>query len=79
MSLKKLDDDEKLNQKLFVSGQLRPTVLINEAGLYTLIIRSYRPEAHAFKRWVYHEVLPQIRKTGSYSSVPALQTPSELP
>jgi prophage antirepressor-like protein len=40
--------------------------LINEPGLYRLIFQSRKPEAEAFKRWVFHEVLPSIRKTGSY-------------
>ena len=42
--------------------------IISEAGLYSLIIRSRKPEAKAFKRWVTHEVLPSIRKTGAYLS-----------
>lgn len=40
--------------------------IINESGLYSLILRSRKPVAKSFKRWVTHEVLPQIRKTGSY-------------
>jgi phage antirepressor YoqD-like protein len=44
--------------------------VINESGLYSLIFRSNKPEAKAFRKWVTSEVLPQIRKTGSYS-VPA--------
>ena len=40
---------------------------VNEAGLYRLIFISRKPEAENFKRWVFHDVLPQIRKTGSYS------------
>ena len=42
--------------------------IISEAGLYSLILRSRKPEAKAFKRWVTHEVLPSIRKTGAYLS-----------
>ena len=41
---------------------------VSEAGLYSLILRSRKPEAKAFKRWVTHEVLPSIRKTGAYLS-----------
>ena len=41
----------------------------NESGLYSLIIRSEKPEAKTFKKWVTSEVLPQIRKTGSYSAL----------
>jgi prophage antirepressor-like protein len=65
-AVEKLDADEKLTRKLFVSGQNRPIWLVNEAGLYTLIIRSNKPEAKKFKRWITHEVLPSIRKTGQY-------------
>ena len=39
---------------------------INEPGLYSLILRSRKPEAKAFKRWITHEVIPTIRKTGGY-------------
>ena len=42
--------------------------IVSEAGLYSLILRSRKPEAKAFKRWVTHEVLPSIRKTGAYLS-----------
>lgn len=62
----RLDDDEKLLRTLYVSDQNREVWLVNEAGLYTLIIRSNKPEAKQFKRWITHEVLPSIRKTGSY-------------
>jgi prophage antirepressor-like protein len=66
MALEKLDDDEKLTSKLLTSGQMREVWLVNEPGLYTLIIRSNKPEARKFKRWITHEVLPSIRRTGSY-------------
>jgi phage antirepressor YoqD-like protein len=44
---------------------------VNEAGLYSLILRSDKPRAKRFKRWLTHEVLPQIRRTGRYAQVPA--------
>lgn len=47
--------------------QNRKLLCVNEAGLYRLIFISRKPEAENFKRWVFHDVLPQIRKTGSYS------------
>jgi phage antirepressor YoqD-like protein len=47
-------------------------VTVTEAGLYTLIIRSRKPEAKNFRRWVTHEVLPAIRKTGAYSIAAAI-------
>ena len=64
MATKSLDEDEKLVQTLFVSGQNRPVTLINESGLYSLVLRSNKPEAKAFKKWVTSEVLPTIRKHG---------------
>lgn len=66
MSVATLDDDEKLTQALLVSGQQRCVWLINEPGLYSLILRSRKPEAKAFKRWITHEVIPAIRKHGGY-------------
>ncbi|MFA6012770.1 MAG: BRO family protein [Desulfobacteraceae bacterium] len=68
MSLNGLEDDEKLIQTLLVSGQNRSVWTINEPGLYSLVIRSNKPEAKKFKRWITHEVLPAIRKTGIYSA-----------
>ena len=68
MALSRLDTDEKLIQKLFVSGQNRDIALINESGLYALIMRSYKPSAKQFRKWVTAEVLPAIRKHGVYMS-----------
>ena len=48
-------------------GGKQSVSVVNEPGLYTLVLRSRKPEAREFKRWVTHEVIPQIRKTGSYS------------
>ena len=67
MSVSRLDDDEKLVQTFFVSGQNRQMVCINESGLYALILRSNKPQAKVFRKWVTSEVLPAIRKTGGYS------------
>lgn len=65
-----LDEDEVRRQEPVTtndgSGRVLPANLINEAGLYSLILRSRKPEAKAFKRWITHEVLPSIRTTGSY-------------
>lgn len=66
-ALTKLDNDEKLTVKLLQSGQIRDMWVINESGLYALIIRSTKPQAKTFRKWVTGEVLPQIRKTGTYS------------
>jgi prophage antirepressor-like protein len=66
-TLAKLDDDEKGIQILYTLGGDQEMMCVTESGLYTLILRSNKPEAKPFKRWVTHEVLPTIRKTGSYS------------
>ncbi len=75
MTMGRLDDDEKLSQALFVSGQNRRMWLVNEYGLCNLILQSRKPAAKAFKRWVTHEVLPQIRKTGGYIPLSAKLIP----
>lgn len=64
MALKRLDNDEVTKFNL---GGLRGEVnIINESGLYSLVMRSRKPDAHAFRRWVTGEVLPTIRQTGAY-------------
>lgn len=68
-SLKALDDDEKLTSEVLMSGQNRKAWMINESGLYNLIFRSNKPEAKTFRKWVTNELLPQVRRTGSYSAV----------
>lgn len=62
-----VDKDDKLMHQISASGQKRDVILINESGLYALIFSSKLPKAKEFKRWVTSEVLPSIRKTGSYS------------
>ena len=64
MALERLDDDEKAKLDLGLSGGL--TNCVTEPGLYSLVLGSRKPEAKAFKRWITHEVLPSIRKTGVY-------------
>jgi hypothetical protein len=66
-AVQNLDDDEKLVSPLVIAGQNRQVITISESGLYTLIFRSNKPEAKTFRRWVTHEVLPSIRRTGSYA------------
>lgn len=80
-ALADLDDDDKLKLtkaeidtlvsnegiKCSVDSRVQSLNLVSESGLYDLIMQSRKPEAKAFKRWVTHEVLPSIRKTGSYS------------
>lgn len=67
-SVERLDEDEKLIRKVFVSGQNREVIMVNESGLYNLIFRSNKSEAKAFRKWVTSEVLPSIRKTGTYTT-----------
>ena len=67
---RRLDDDERgVGQILPLNGKggAQETTIINEPGLYSVILRSDKPEAKNFKRWVTHEVLPTLRRTGSYS------------
>ena len=72
-----VDDDDKMkigevskgNETLRLPGNSKNTVFINESGLYSLILRSEKPQAKTFKKWVTSEVLPKIRKTGSYSAL----------
>lgn len=62
-----VDEDDSLKQGLTDSlGRMQETILINESGLYSLILSSKLPSAKKFKRWVTSEVLPTIRKTGGY-------------
>ena len=65
MALDRLDDDEKSKFNLGLSGG--ETNCVNEYGLYSLILGSRKREAKEFKRWITHEVIPQIRKTGGYN------------
>lgn len=61
-----VDNDDKLSSQIAMAGQMRNVVLINESGMYALIFGSKLESAQRFKRWVTSEVLPAIRKTGSY-------------
>ncbi|HEX6968734.1 MAG TPA: phage antirepressor KilAC domain-containing protein [Micromonosporaceae bacterium] len=66
-SLNLLDEDERDSIPVIDSmGRSQQTIIISESGLYSLILRSRKPEAKAFKRWITHEVLPAIRRTGRY-------------
>lgn len=66
-----LDDDEKGTHPVRTPGGVQNALVINEPGLYSLILRSKIEDAKRFKRWVTHEVLPQIRQTGRYETAPA--------
>ena len=65
-----VDDDDKLTERFVLSGQIRSVIIINESGLYSLILSSKLEQARLFKRWVTSEVLPTIRKTGKYQLQP---------
>ena len=62
-----VDEEDKLKYQISTAGQMREQILINESGVYALVFSSKLPTAKKFKRWVTSEVLPAIRKTGSYS------------
>lgn len=72
-ALRKLDDDEKGTEILRTPGGPQEMLVINESGLYTLIIRSSKPQARAFRRWVTADVLPTLRRTGRYEMRKAIR------
>lgn len=63
---RRLDDDEKGLREIQTPGGPQNLVTVNEPGLYTLIIRSNKPEAKKFRKWITSEVLPAIRRSGKY-------------
>lgn len=65
-----VDPEDRIKTMVFDGNQDKETILINESGLYSLILSSKMPKAKNFKRWVTSEVLPEIRKTGSYTRAP---------
>ena len=68
----KLDDDERSKFNL---GRQGNATIINEPGLYSLVLGSRKPSAKAFKRWIIHEVVPKIRKHGMYATDELLDNP----
>lgn len=64
-SLRGLDEDEKGVDSIHTLGGIQGVTVISESGLYSLILRSRKPEAKTFKRWITHEVIPSIRKAGA--------------
>lgn len=73
-----LDDDERGVRKVDTPSGVQSMVCVSEAGLYGLVIRSHKAEAKAFRRWVTHEVLPSIRRTGGYGQPARPPTRREL-
>lgn len=76
-----LDSDEVANLPITEIGPKhggKTPLVVSEPGLYKLIMRSRKPEAKAFQRWVTHEVLPAIRKTGGYIAAKQDETPEQI-
>ena len=65
-AVKRLDDDERGVVSTDTLGGVQEMTVVNESGLYSLVLGSRKPEAKQFKRWITHEVIPTIRKTGGY-------------
>jgi len=65
-AVSRLDEDEKGIDSNDTPGGRQYMIIVNEPGLYSLVLGSRKPEAKTFKRWITHEVIPQIRKTGAY-------------
>jgi anti-repressor protein len=71
-----LDDDERHTVPVADTlGRRQQTIVVNEAGLYSMILRSRKAEAKAFKRWITHEVLPALLRTGRYEVAPTFAIP----
>lgn len=69
----RLDSDEKDAVSIRTPGGAQEMTIVNEPGLYSLVLGSRKPEAKNFKRWITHEVIPAIRKTGSYTIAPSIE------
>lgn len=78
MASDRLDTDEKGVSQIDTLGGKQEMTVINESGLYNVILRSDKPEAKPFRKWVTSEVLPSIRKTGGYIAGQENLTPEEL-
>jgi anti-repressor protein len=77
-ALTRLENDEKADVILNDGSQNRKMNIVNEYGLYNLVLASRKPEAKAFKRWITHEVIPAIRKTGGYIAGSEKMSDAEL-
>ena len=75
----RLDADEKGVISTDTPGGVQAVATVNEPGLYTLVLGSRKPEAKRFKRWITHDVLPAIRRTGRYAVPGLAPTPGSLP
>ena len=72
-AVERLDDDEKGRSSIPTLGGAQELLMVNEPGLYALVLGSRKPEARAFKRWITHEVIPTIRKHGGYLTPPTIE------
>lgn len=79
MAVRRLDDDEKGTSTVCTPSGEQQMLVINESGLYSLILTSRKPEAKKFKKWVTAEVLPAIRKTGRYDMPAVRPEPQPAP
>lgn len=77
-ALSRLDDDERGSVLVDTPGGPQTVGTVSEAGFYKLVMRSRKPEAKAFQRWVTHEVLPAIRRTGGYMVAKQDETPEQI-
>ena len=79
MAVERLDEDEKGISTIDTLGGKQRMTIINEPGLYSLVLSSRKPEAKAFRRWITHEVIPAIRKYGGYMTKSLLEQVLENP
>lgn len=77
-AMTRLDEDEKGVVSTDTPGGEQEMNVVNEPGLYSLVLGSRKPEAKAFKRWITHEVIPSIRRNGGYIAGQESMTPEEL-
>ena len=78
-AVKRLDDDERGVVSTDTLGGIQEMTVVNESGLYSLVLGSRKPEAKQFKRWITHDVIPTIRKTGGYVNNDELFVRTYLP
>lgn len=72
-AMQRLDGDEKGTDSISTPGGTQEMSIVNEPGLYALVLGSRKPEAKAFKRWITHEVIPSIRRHGAYMTPETLE------
>ncbi len=75
VAIRRLDEDEKGRCSIPTPGGLQSLSAVSEAGLYSLVLASRKPEARRFRRWIVHEVIPAIRRHGMYATEDLLSDP----